>query len=152
MYIECGIQIGDNGDGWEAVSVSQWRLYMKDACAKHALVRPCGIYEILMGYTGGLGPRKKMRIGPTGNAGVVSISVMVETIEGTVGCLAMEGANAALAGRGVLTELPVPNYGYVRSSAILHGRIENIMYNDWVGGNLEELIYADRQGGWGRIT
>ena len=53
------------------------------------------------------------------------MSVLVGTIEGIVGGLAMVEANAVLSGRGVPAELPSPNYGYVRSSAILHERIEN---------------------------
>ena len=43
--------------------------------------------------------------------------------------------------------MPVPNYGYGRSSGILRARIDNIIYNDWVDGNLDELSYVDRQGG-----
>ena len=30
---------------------------------------------------------------------------------------------------------------------LTRGGIENIIYNDWVGGDLEELIYVYRQGG-----
>ena len=61
--------------------------------------------------------------------------------------LAMVAANASLAERGVLTELPVPNYGYLGSSVILHERIDNGIYNGWVDGNLDELTYVDIQGG-----
>ena len=117
---ECGIQIWDNGDDWAKISISQWWLYLEGAFAKHVLVSPYEIYEILMGYIRGAGPRKKLGIGPTGNAGVAAISAMVETIEGTVGGLEMVEANSALAERGVLTELPAPNYGYLGSCAILH--------------------------------
>ena len=42
-----------------------------------------------------MGPRKDLGIGPTGNASVVAISVLVETIEGIVGDLEMVGANAS---------------------------------------------------------
>ena len=45
------IQIGDNGDDWKTISISHWRLYLKDAFATHVLVSQFGIYEILMGYT-----------------------------------------------------------------------------------------------------
>ena len=43
--------------------------------------------------------------------------------------------------------MPVPNYGYGRSSGIFRARIDNIIYNDWVDGNLDELVYVDRQAG-----
>ena len=58
------------------------------------------------------------------------MSVLGDAIEGIVGGLSMVEAHAALAGIGVLTELPAPNYGYVRSSAILHERIDNSLYSD----------------------
>ena len=76
-----GIQIGEDGGDWKTISIIQWRLYLKDAFAMHVLASPFGIYEILMGDTRELDPRKGMGIGATGNAGVASISVMVETIE-----------------------------------------------------------------------
>ena len=108
---------------------------------------PFEIYEILMGRTRDLNPRKDLRIGATGNEGVASISLTVETIEGEVGRLAMAAAESAIEACGIPTELPDPNYGYLRSSAILHERIDNRLYNDWVGGNLDELTYVDRRGG-----
>ena len=43
--------------------------------------------------------------------------------------------------------MPLPNYGYVRSSVILRGRIGDILYNDWVDGNIDELTYVYRRGG-----
>ena len=81
----CGIQIGDNGDEWKTISITHWWMYLKDSFATHVLVRSFGIYDISMGYTRGLDPRKTLRIGPTGNAGVVAMSVLVETIEGIDG-------------------------------------------------------------------
>ena len=87
-------------------------------------------------------------VGTTGNAGnVAAISAMVVTIGGIVGRRAIAEANGSLAERGLLTETPVPNYGYVRSSAILRERMGFDLYNDWEGGNLDELTYTDRQGG-----
>ena len=59
----------------------------------------------------------------------------------------MVEATAALAERGAMTEMPLPNYGYVRSSVTLHERIDNVLYNGRVGGSLDELTYADRHGG-----
>ena len=88
----------------------------------------------------------KLRIGPAGNAGVAAISVMVETIGGIVGVLAMVEANSSLEERGILTEMPSPEYGYVRISVILHARMAKSLYNDWVDGNLDGLTYVDRQG------
>ena len=96
---ECGIPIEENGEEWETIPISQWRLYLKDAFVKHVLASPYEIYEILMGHNRELNPRKKLRIGATGNAGVVAICVMVETIVGTVGGLARVDVTAALAER-----------------------------------------------------
>ena len=144
---ECGIQIGGNGEDWKTISASHWRLHLHDAFVAHVPVSPFEIYEILMGYTRLLDPGKKMGIASTGQAGVAAMSVMAETIEGIVGGLAIVEANPALAGRGVLTELPVPNYGYARSMVVLHARIENSLYNDWVYGNPDDwCMWIDKGG------
>ena len=137
-----------NGEDWMAISIIQSMLYIKDAFANHVLVGPFEIYEILMRHNREeTNPRANLRIGPTGNACVAAISVMVETIGGIVGCLEMVEATAALSAKGMMTEIPSPDYGYVRSSVILRERIGQSLYNDWVDGNLDELTYVDRQGG-----
>ena len=92
-----------------AISISQWWLGVKDSFAIHLMVSPYDAYEISMWNNRDLEPRKQLGIGPTGNAGVAAISVMVETSEGAVGCLAMVEVKAALAARGSPTELPAPN-------------------------------------------
>ena len=68
---------------------------------------------------------------------------MIDTIEGIVEPRSMVGGNEALASRGLLTEMPVPDYGYVRSFLILREILDFDLYNDWAGGNLNELTYAD---------
>ena len=143
---ECGIQIGENGEGWATISIIQRDIYLQAAFARNVPARPFGIYEILMVRNRDMNQRKKLEIGETGNSGVLAISVMVETIEGTVGGLSTAESTAALAERGAMTEMPSPDYGYVRSSATLHERIDNILYNGRGDGNLAELTYADRLG------
>ena len=87
-------------------------------------------------------------IGSAGNTGnVASVNAMVDTIEGIAGPRSMVEANEALAARGLLAEMPSPDYGYVRSSLILHERMDFNIYNDWVSGSLNELAYTDRQRG-----
>ena len=131
-----------------AISIIQSMLYIKDAFANHVLVGPFEIYEILMRHNREeTNPRANLRIGPTGNACVAAISVMVETIGGIVGCLEMVEATAALSAKGMMTEIPSPDYGYVRSSVILRERIGQSLYNDWVDGNLDGLTHVARQGG-----
>ena len=41
---EWGIQIGDNGEDWETISVTQRWVSLKDAFMKRALVAPFGIF------------------------------------------------------------------------------------------------------------
>ena len=90
-------------------------------------------------------------VGSTGNArNVAAINAMVDAVEGIVGPRAMVEVNEALAARGLLTEMPAPDYGYVRSRLTLHERLGCNLYNDWVGGNLNELPYTDRQGRYDR--
>ena len=43
---ECDIQIGENGEGWKTISVTQRWLIVKDAFLKHVLVSPFVIFEI----------------------------------------------------------------------------------------------------------
>ena len=145
---ECGIQIGENGEDWKTISISQWRLCIEDSFSKNVLVNSYELYEILTGHSREeVNPRMKLRIGTTGNAGVASISANVEAIEGIAGRRSIVGANEALSARGLLTEITLPDYGYVRSSVILHEGMDFILYIDWVGGDLDELTYTDRQGG-----
>ena len=94
-----------------------------------------------------------LMVGPTGNTGnVASVNTLVDTIEGIVGLRSMEEVNEDLATSGLLTEVPVPDYGYVRSSLILHGGIDFDLYNYWAGGNLNELTYTDRPCGGRPLT
>ena len=74
---------------------------------------------------------------------------MADAIEGIVGPRSMMEANESMWERGLLTGIPAPDYGYVASTPILHERERMAfgLYNDWLGGNLGELTYADRQGG-----
>ena len=46
---KCETVLGNNGEGWKSVAVSQWWLNLKGAATKHVLVSPYGISEILMG-------------------------------------------------------------------------------------------------------
>ena len=57
---ECGIQIGCSGGDWKAISTIRRWMYMRGEFAKHVLVIPFGIYEILTEYTRRMGPRKKL--------------------------------------------------------------------------------------------
>ena len=131
----------------KTISIAQRRLYMQDAFAAHAAVSPFGIYEILMAHTRDMNPRKRLGVGGTGNEGVAAIRSMVEMTERTAGRLEMAGANSALEERGVPTELELPNYGYVRSSIIFHGGIDNALYNELVDGNPDGLTHVGRRGG-----
>ena len=138
---------GGNGKEWGTISISRWRLYREDAFAKNDLSSPYGVYEIPTGNNRDeTNPRRKLGVGSAGNASVASISATVEAIEGIVGRLAMVEANAALAERGLLTEIPSPGYGYLRSSVILHETMGQSLYNDRVDGNLYELTYVGRRG------
>ena len=145
---ECGIQIGENGEDWETISVILRCVSLEDAFLKNVLVSPYEILEILMGHNREEGnPRRKLRIGTARNAGnVASINAMVETIDGVVGSRALVGENEALAARGHLAEMPAPAYGYVRGIFLLRERMEFDLCNDRANGNLGELTYTDRQG------
>ena len=94
-------------------------------------------------------PRRKLRIGTMGNAGSqAAIKVMVETIEGIVGARSLVEVNAELEARGGMAEIPDPDYGYARGSLLLHERIDYDLCNGWVKGDLYELTYAGRHGGY----
>ena len=146
---ECGIHVGEIGEDRETISVTQWWMGLKDAFLKHFLVISFGIFEILMGHNREEGnPRMQPIVGSEGNTGnVAAINVMVDAIEGIVGCRSMVESNEDLAESGLLTEMQVPDYGYVRSSLILHEGMDFDLYNDWAGGDLNELTYTDRHGG-----
>ena len=51
LYGGCGIQIGENGADWGAISVSLWRMRLKEAFSKHVLVTTYEIFEISRGGT-----------------------------------------------------------------------------------------------------
>ena len=93
---ERGNQIGEIGGEWEAISVTQRWMILKDAFLNRVLVIAFGIFEILMGRIREEGgPRRKLGIGPAGNTrNIAPINVMVDAIEGIVGPRSMvEGMN-----------------------------------------------------------
>ena len=96
----CGIKIGGNGGDWESIAVSLWWLGLRDAFLKQVLVSPCEIFEISTEHSREeVDPRRKQAIGTTGNAGShAATNLMVETIEGVIGTISLEEANAALGG------------------------------------------------------
>ena len=58
----------------------------------------------------------------------------------------MVEVSATLSERGVLAELPMPDYGYVRIGMILLGEMDEDMINDWAEGHLGDLTYTDNHG------
>ena len=81
---ECGRSMGENGDGWKTLSIITWWFCLKESFIPHVLVSPFGICVISMGRNAEeMNPRRKLRIGMTGNVGggAPSINYLVETIE-----------------------------------------------------------------------
>ena len=79
--------MGDNGEDWKTISLAQWWVYLKGAFFQQVLVSPFEIWEILMARNRGEpNPKRKLRIGTTGNVGgwSAAINSLVETIEGIV--------------------------------------------------------------------
>ena len=68
---ELEMSMGKKGEEWETISIAQWWIVMKEHFLLHVFVSPIEILEILMGRNHEIRPpRRKLRIGTTGNAGL----------------------------------------------------------------------------------
>ena len=48
--------------------------------------------------------------------------------------------------RGVVSEVPMPTYGYMRRGIFYQAMADGNLINDWAIGALKGLVYTDRQG------
>ena len=71
--VEAGpvISMGEAGEGWGTISIVQWWVVIKENVAPHVMASPFEMWEILMGWNMNevTLPRRKLRIGMTGDVG-----------------------------------------------------------------------------------
>ena len=105
---ECGIKMGENGEEWETISVSLWRMGLWGAFSKHVLASTYEIFAVLMDHNRGeVNPRRKLRIDTTGNArSQASINAMVETTGWVIAPRALVEVNASLGREGNWRKFP----------------------------------------------
>ena len=61
--------LGENGEDWKTISITQWWVGMKEYFSLHVFVSPIEIWEMLMEWNKGIrNPMRKLGIGNTGNA------------------------------------------------------------------------------------
>ena len=117
---ECGVVVGNDGEGWKSIAVSTWRMSLGDAVMRRFLVSPYGIFEILMERSrDGPNPKLRHRVGTTGKTGsYATLNIMVESIGGVVGNRPSNEANEALRGGGLIA-IPNPEYGYLMGDLVI---------------------------------
>ena len=71
---------------------------------------------------------------------------MAETIDAYIGGRSLVELQDELGSRGVVSEVPMPKYGYMRKYERYHAMIGEDLINDWAIGALGGLIYTDRKG------
>ena len=91
--------LGEKGDGWGKISLNQWWVEMEESFLQHVFISPIEIWEILTGWNQGRrGPRRKLGIGNTGNAGAgnPSVNALLDVVGGVVGANSIGEAKRAL--------------------------------------------------------
>ena len=78
--------------------------------------------------------------------GAPGINDLSETIEGFIRGRSLGEIGEDLGARGVVTEVPMPTYGYMRRDEFYHVSRDDDLINGWALGALNGLIHTDRQG------
>ena len=78
--------------------------------------------------------------------GEPAINASCETIEAGVGGGPIEDVQNDLSERGVVSEIPMPTYGYMGRDEFYPRMVDGNLINDWVIPALKGSIYTDRKG------
>ena len=71
---------------------------------------------------------------------------MSGTIEGLIGGGSLVEMKDELGPKGVVSEVPMPTYGYMRKDEFYHVSNDEYLLNDWALGTLKGLIHTGRKG------
>ena len=120
---------------------------MKEYFLLHVFVSPIEIWEMLMWRNQGISnPRRKLRIGDTGNAGPgnPAINALLYAIKGVVGINPIGEVKKESTQRNANAEFPPPTYGYMRQGEFYTGSLGGNLLNGWVTYALRGMIYTEK--------
>ena len=119
---------------------------MEEYFLLHVFISPIEIWEMLTERNQGIrNPRRKLRIGNTGNAGPgnPAINALLDLVEGVVGANSIGEVKKDLAQREAKAEFPPPPYGYLRRDEFYTRSLDDNLPNEWVTHALRGMIYTE---------
>ena len=122
---------------------------IKEGAMEKVLVIPFELFGILMEVNHEQKQGKlEIMIGTTGQTeSYATLNIMTKRIDGIVGKEAKEEVPQAMQSSGSVL-VPNPTYGFPNEgSQLVREKIDRDPWNDWVGRDLEKLIYVERLGG-----
>ena len=146
---ELEMPLGEKGENWKTISLSQWWVGMEEYILLHVFISPIEIWEILTGRNQGLrNPRRKLGIGNTGNAGPgnPATNAILDVIEGVVGANSFGEVKKESIQRNVTEELTPPTYGYMGKVEFYTRSVDGNLMNERVSHALRGMIYTEEIG------
>ena len=80
--------------------------------------------------------------------GAPEINALWATIESSIGGGSIIDVHIELGEGGVVSEVPMPTYGYMRRDSSYRATTDGNLIDDWAIGAVKGLVYTDRKG-WG---